>query len=349
MTWAGFLAGLLAATPPAAVVVFPLDARRAPEPVAKEATQALVAALDAEPRLRVVGPEVAERRAGVDLGLQARGCAFDVFCLVEVARALSGRTALVGALEAVDAQVWSVALRELDVARAKMTDTVTHEVNSLEHVAAAAAGAARRLVAPPRGTLVLDVRPRDAAVFLFGERLSPGASRPWWLGRWRYRVAAPGFEPAAGWVDIGPASPTRLEVVLRPDPLYVPPAPAPRSNEPFDLPSRSLRTGRADAGEAGREPPSRFARPAGWVAVGLGALAAGVGAGLALEARSSYAALASEPRFVRGGSLPSDLAAAERDGLRERSVAGAVIALSGLVGAAAGVAWMIFDDPEVER
>jgi hypothetical protein len=81
----------------------------------------------------------------------------------------------------------------------------------------------------------------------------------------------------------------------------------------------------------------------------LGALAAGVGAGLALEARSSYAALASEPRFVRGGSLPSDLAAAERDGLRERSVAGAVIALSGLVGAAAGVAWMIFDDPEVER
>ena len=154
------------------VVVFPFEARGAPSAAAQKATRAAISSLADDPSVRVLGPSEVEARVGVDLREQARGCRYDVFCLVELGRVLDGERVLVGHVDSIPGSPqWSLHLLELDVTRAAMIDTSIYRISSLvdEELEAAASVGARRLLVPPDTDLEISVDPPEATVTFLGD------------------------------------------------------------------------------------------------------------------------------------------------------------------------------------
>lgn len=347
----GFLIGLAASAPadsapPRAesVLLIPLEDRGDAVGPGAEATRA------AQRALRGAGVEVRSARR-LDLLEQARGCDYDVFCLVEVARLLEAERVLVGDVTGQGGR-WNLRLIALDVERAVLQDTVAMAMEAkTEVVRAAAAVAAQRLAAPPSVPVRLRIEPPGARVETFGETLvvPPDGRLRLWPGRWRFELTAEGWSPSSTWIDLQPAAKEReIHLSMQPDPLAVRPAPAPFEEEPFGRPSRRHGSG-VGVDEAGRipaspPPPSRFARPLPWVTMGIGVLAAIGGAALMVDASGRYETLAQEPRFVPAGTS-AETAGSERDDLRSRYVAGSITALSGAVLAAGGLGWLMLSSP----
>lgn len=356
------LAGRPAGAEPAtrevpSVLVFPLEAKNAPEDVARVATEAVVDGLRDAPAVHVVGPGAAKAEAGVDLLEQARGCDYDVFCLVEVGRLFSGREVVIGTVEgATGAPRWTVKLLRLDVERAAMVDTVAYTVrSSVNALVAAAQAAGRRLCLPSNASLQFEVSPADARLSVFGEEVEvrEDGTLSLWTGRWRVDVDAPGYEPHSRWVTLSAQRPRRqLHVQLRADPLYVRERPSASVVEPFERPSRRHGSGigveEAGKRREGPQPPGRFARPWPWIIVGTGVAAAVTGTVLMVDAQSRYEGLALEPRYV-SSATSADAAHAERDQLRDLHLAGSLAAVAGGIAVSVGLAWLLFVDPPRER
>ncbi|MEL6186952.1 MAG: hypothetical protein AAFU79_20190, partial [Myxococcota bacterium] len=321
------------------VLFIPLEARAAAPGAAEAASVSIRRALG---EAGVTVPS-AER---VDLLEQARGCDYDVFCLVEVARVLDASRVLVGELDA-KAEGWSLRLLALDVEQATLDETVAMTFEpELEVLRAAAALAARRLTRPPSLSVELRLEPANARVRVFGEPLDLALDGParLWPGRWRFELEAEGWAPRKVWVDLhAKASPVVLR--MERDPLAVAPRPGPFDEEPFGRPSRRRGSG-VTVDDAGRlaaappPPPSRFLRPLPWVVVGLGAVAAAGGAALMVDASGRYDTLAAEPGFLPGSASAMD-ASALRDDLRGQFLAGSLTALGGALTTLVGVGWLV--------
>lgn len=335
----------LAAQPPPNVLLFPLEDRGAGSEAVEVATAAAVAALRAD-GLPVSGPQEVEASAGVSLLTQARGCDYDVFCLVEIGRVLAGQQVLVGHVAAVDGG-WSLRLLALDVERAALVDTVTFATApDPKALRAAASLAARRLASEPTIVLRLLVTPAEAQVAIFGDDgwVPEHGVLDGWPGRWRFDLSAPGYASRSVWIELPEGrDEVTVELDLEPDPLSVPDPKGVFATEPFGRPSRRTGSG-VTVGELGvreaPEPPSRWARPLPWVVVGAGVIASAAGAALMADAYGRYDQLASETRFGTG-ITPADLAAAERDTLRDRHLLGSAVVISGAVTAIAGLGWLL--------
>lgn len=344
-------------------VVVPLEAKGIDPKIAREATRWLVEGLtSAGVPIEVVGPAEAARLEGIDLLEQARGCGYDVFCLVEIGRLFGGGTIVVGALERrvsgakdVPLDTWVLELRALDVDRAVLADALAHAVPALDLAAlrAAARAGIRRLILPPDAAIELEVEPSDALTSAFGEPVVSSAGLvAFWAGNWRLEVEREGFLPEILWVEV-PArrdrpDPVSVVIRLRPDPLHVPVARRPP--EPFLRPSRRL--GRAIPNEeagAPRPEPARSGRvedPLAFVLMGTGVIAASIGLGLALHAQGAYDARAREVRYMAGTSAPADVARRDREGFRSLHRAGTITVAAGLGVALTGLAWRLLAPPK---
>lgn len=337
---------LAAVVPEGRVVLFPLEDRGAGVEAVQVATKAAENALTADGHT-VSGPLDVEASSGVDLLAQARGCDYDVFCLVEVGRVLEGRQVLVGHVSG-RGEGWQLRLLALDVERAALVDTVVFETpQEASALQAAASLAARRLVSTPRVLIRLKVTPSDSRVTIFGDGdwLPDHGRLEGWPGRWRFEVSAPGYAGQKFWVEV-PLGPQEfdVELTLVPDPLSVPAPKELYADEPFGRPSRRTGSG-VTVDELGVRtapaPPSRFARPWPWVTLGVGVLAVVGGSLLMSDAHSSYGALANEIRYVPGAT-PADLAAAERTSFQNQYLTGSFVLAGGAAVAAAGLGWLLF-------
>lgn len=322
----------LAATP--SVLVFPFEG---PDGLAGPSEHATRAAVEALGRKRATGPHAAQSEHRIDLGALSAGCDRDIFCLAEVGRLLSAEWVVVGRIEPAG-EGWRVAVQLIDVLRASLLDSVRHEIPTGEWsaVAAASAAAARRLLDPAMVGFLVRVDPPTARVLAFGGPVDrTGETQQWWPGRWWVRAEAPGYKPAGVWVDV--QGPGTVEIELSPDPLALGPAAAP--SEPFDRPSRRILGGGARVAKPPAPTEAWASRPLPWLVAGVGVAAIAVGSVLVVDAQSRYRVLAGQERGT-ALALPADLAAAERDGLRDQHRVGS--ALAGAGGLVAGVSLVLF-------
>lgn len=336
---------LMSAPPKQVVLIVPLEAEGATWTVAQGATERIVAAARSLPGIEVVSPERINRQLGVNLALQARSCAKEIFCLVQIGEAVSAQRMLTGELERKGDEANILRLNAVDIERAQMIETLRWSVpvrsGALEDAISAAV---RRLLIPPDARVIFDVDPPDAKLELYGESIRYESTKetPFWAGVYFGRVTAPGFEPRDIRFSVPSGGPTRIPIELEPDPLYVGLRPRARSKSSQGASSES------SSGLAGSAPvetpsgPSALANWYAWSLLGAGATASVVGGVIMSGGQADYNRYSAEPRYLGDGHT-ADEAASARAGARSQVSAGSTVMVIGIGVAAGGLVWMLID------
>jgi hypothetical protein len=332
---AALLVGLTVAAP-ARVAVFPFEARGLDPRIVRALEPRIVEALGATPDLELRGVDAISTELGVDLSAQVAACGTDVLCLAQLGELVGVEKVLVGSVREEGGRT-HVRLSTLDVARAALADTLRWEVPRREGaLVEASLAAARQLLAPPDTTLILDVHPRDAKVSFYGDAAPERSDGPvaFWSGVYYVRAERAGYEPRDVRVTLPPGGPTRVQIELEGDPLWVDPSrPPPRETELVRAPPPAARP----------EASSAFANLWAWSVVAAGVGASVAGAAVMAGAQSDYNTLAGETRYLDGVTRSSLDARSDADAAASSFGTGRLVAGAGAGVAVLGLGWMIVD------
>jgi hypothetical protein len=240
----------------------------------------------------------------------------------------------------------------LDVAKASVVDVLVWKVPNREGALEAAASAAtKRLFAPPDAKVALDVTPQESEISFYGELLNrpKGQLFPYWAGTYYIHASADGRVPVDLRVTIEPGGSTRIPIELQPDLLWVAKSKDTKSANPFSKTSRREGSG-ISVEEAGALKPqdpsvgrSPFANIFAWSISAAGVAGFVVGVLMARSAQNDYNALSAQERYLPDVTVTAAEAMRDRDDERSRFSRGAVVAVTGGIALAAGLAWMLID------
>lgn len=348
------LLGTLTAAPEAAnatqrLVVFPFDAREFNPFRAKEAEQLFMSSIRRIDGLEIIESEVLARELGADLSSEARACNNDVLCLVQLGEILGAERLVLPRLREGDREADVLQVVVIDVRAAKLRDSLTWEVpGQLGMFESAMASAPRHLFGVPDARLVVQVEPKDARLFVFGEEVgSPPytAELAFWSGSYVATVERRGHAKKSFRLDVKPGIVTKVEIQLEADPDYVPETPEGRAVK--------VRGGeRADEPVVGRSstvrseapsPPSpalqALLNPWAWGLVAAGGLGVGIGGGIMSGAQGDYNALSTQTRYS-GRTTDVGTARDLRDGAASDYQLGSIVLLGGVAALGGGLAWL---------
>lgn len=343
------LASLIVGAPTveaASIAVVSLDAEGVSWEMARSATEQLAGAIGRLEGHRAITRAMVKADAGIDLDEHARGCKRELFCLVQLGEAVGAERMVLGSLSRKgDHDI--LQLLAIDVPKAAMLDTLRWKIpartGALED---ALPTAARHLFSFPDARLILDITPKDAKLLLYGEPSDQpfGKDVPFWSGVYYADVSRAGHEPQQVRIMVPRGGPTRVEITLEADPLWIDPHASKRR-------ARAPRGGRAPDAITEREDPPRVEPPgpspfANWIAwgiVGVGLGGATAGTLIMSSAQSDYNTLSGELRYTDDSTRTALEAGALRTDARDRFRTGSQVLIGGIAVAAGGVAWMVID------
>ncbi len=346
------LLSLPTATPtPQRIVVFPFDAREFNPFRAKEAEQEFMSAMGRIEGLQIIESDVLARELGADLSTEARACNNDVLCLVQLGEILGAERLLLPRLREGDNDTDVLQIVVVDVQAAKLRDSLTWEIPSrIGMFSSAVAAAARHLFGLPDARLLVNVQPKDARLFVFGEEVgAPPYTQEiaFWAGSYVATVERRGHAKKSFRLDVKAGGVTKVDVQLVPDPSYVEETPDGRA---VKVRGGSTRSGSGTGDETitaktEREVPTSPAvkalmNPWAWGLVVTGGLGLGVGGAVMASAQSDYNALSIQTRYS-GRTTDVGTARDLRDQAASSHQLGSIVFMAGLGAAGGGLAWLI--------
>lgn len=350
------LLGSLVAAPEAAdaltrLVVFPFDAREFNPFRAKEAEQEFMASIRRIPGLEVIESEVLARELGADLSSEARACNNDVLCLVQLGEILGAERLVLPRLREGDRDSDVLQIVVVDVRAAKLRDSLTWEIPSqLGMFSSAMSSAPRHLFGIPDARLQVQVEPKDARLFVFGEEVGAPpytAELAFWSGSYVATMERRGYAKKSFRLDVKASGVTQVQITLEADPLFVEDTPEGRAVKVRGG-ERASDGSRSAGGQSTKTEAPRPMSPAvkallnpwAWSLVAAGGLGVGVGGAMMAGAQGDYNTLSEQTRFS-GRTTDVGTARDLRDDASGSYQTGSIILLGGLAAAGGGLTWLI--------
>jgi hypothetical protein len=318
------------------IVFVPLEAQGVSWEAARSASDQLVSVLRRIDGITVLSTKELVTEIGVDLETQAQACRRELFCLVQIGEAAGARRIVVGDLARGKSDVDTLKLQLIDVDKSAVIETLAWKIparsGALEDALPAAA---RQLVSKPDAKVVFAIDPRGAELRIYGERvdLPQGEVVPFWSGVYYAEVSKKGFESQQLRIIVPKGGPTRIDVKLEGDPLYV------HTERQAGPPI----TASAEAVPKAVERPSPFANWVAWGIVAAGAAAGAAGGLIMSGAQSDYNAVSGEARYTEDATLDAGTARQIREDARSKHGTGSIVLAAGAIVAAGGIAWMVID------